>query len=244
MYYVLVKDEQISEKGEALIQLLMKRLTAEKQEVVLAELTKQDSYEECLSFFLGQPAQTVITVDMAGFRTSNEKSDTVYNFMYCRCIHILINEPWFYQEELVKFMNCYTILVVASEWEKRYIERHFENILDVRVVPELKRELSLPSEASKTVWKRLHTLPKVYAVMAEEICKDWKEQDRLCDRVGQYLAKHKIPAEDGEIEELCALLRDIPAYFYAKKAEKEERKKPPQIDEEAITSIISFTREE
>lgn len=243
MYIVLVKDEKTGEEGRQLLELLYEGLNAAGEEVSMVELSAEDTYEECLPFFLEQPADVVVTADMAGFSTLNAGGETVFNSMYCKCIHILTKEPWYYPDELLKRMNFTASVCVAEEWEKEYIERHYENVPRVVVLHGLKRGMQQPFEEPEQIKRRLSQHPKVFAVMAERIMAGWKEDSVLPEEIDNYLEEYQIPATEDEIVEVCVLLKDIPLYFQMEKRREMEKEKVLQSEEALIISIISLIRE-
>lgn len=243
MYVVLVKDEEITKEGARILDSLYEHLSADGDEVSAAELGKTDTYDECLPFFLSLPADVAVTADMAGFRTLSGEKETVFNSMYCKCIHILTREPWYYPNELLRRMNFTGIVVTAEEWEKEYIERFYENVPRVCVAPGLRRGFEEPEQTLEEIKKNWDGLPRAFSVMANKICSRWKTDSILPKEIDRYLKDNKIEATDEERVELNVLLKDIPLYYRLKNGwEKEES---AAQSETALTRfIISLIREE
>lgn len=245
MQIILVMDEYTSEIGKALITALHEEFDRLEWESTIAALDKEDTYEECLPFFLAQRAELVITADMAGFHMLDAKGETVYNSMYCRCLHILTQEPWYYPDELLKRMNFTAVVVTAEKWQKAYLERHYENILQVRVIEELKALASTIYEGPEQIRKRLKALPGAFADMAAELLKSWKRQSVLCNEIDAYLKAHKIPCTEDERIELCVLLKDVPICWQMTEGQKQTAmgEKENQPSDSLIRAVISLIRE-
>lgn len=244
MYFLLVKDDLTGAEGCEALEKLFERLTELNQEADIVELSAEDTYEECIPFFLEHRADAVITYDMAGMRTLNREGESVFNSMYCKVVHVLTKEPWYYPDELLKRMNFQTIPVTADKREKEYIERHYENILQVRVMEELTELRFLHAEKKEEeIRKELAGLPEVFRQMADCIIKNWKLGSILCEEVDRELSRRKVSAAEDERIELCALFKEIPAYFRAKEKKKISEQEKAQILEALTTSMISLIRE-
>lgn len=245
MRFILVKDEYTSEAGNRILEALHDSLTSGEEESTIIELSAQDSYEECLPFFLEVGADAVITADMAGFHMLSKEGETVFNSMYCTCVHILTKEPWHYPDELLKRMNFTTLVVTADERQKVYLERHYENVPKVCVMEKLGEGRPFPYEEPEQIRKRLTLLPGAFAEMAMKIIHGWKKQSMLCDEIDAYLKEKHIPCTEDERVELCALLKDIPLYFQMKQTKREEKRKTEADYPSAplIMAIISLIRE-
>lgn len=244
MYFLLVKDALTGTESCEILEKLFERLTESEQETDIVELTAEDTYEECISFFLEHRADAVITFDMAGLRTLNGEGESVFNSMYCKVVHVLTKEPWHYPDELLKRMNFQTILVTADKREKEYIERHYENVLQVQVMEKL-ADLRFFSESgsAEEIKAELNALPEVFRQMAMEIMKRWNRNSILCEEIDWELQRRKIAAAEDERVELCVLLKDIPKYFRIKEGKKMSEPEKAQTLEEVTTSIISLIRE-
>lgn len=245
MRFVLVKDEYTSETGRKILEALHESLTSMEEESTIIELLGEDSYEECLPFFLELNAEAAVTADMAGFHTLNKEGETVFNSMYCTCVHILTKEPWHYPDELLKRMNFTTCVVTADERQKAYLERHYENIPQVCAMEKLGEGHPFSYEEPEQIKKRLALLPGAFSEMAAKIMSDWKNNSILCDEIDGYLKKKRIPCTEDERIELCALFKDIPLYFQMKKTKPEEEKAAAEDypSSSLIMSIISLMRE-
>lgn len=245
MRFVLVKDEYTSEAGKQMLTALHDRLTSMEQESTVAELSADDTYEECLPFFLEQKADAVITADMAGFHTLNKEGETVFNSMYCTCAHILTKEPWHYPDELLKRMNFTSVVVTADKWQQAYLERHYENVPKVCVLENLGEGSPFPYEEPEQIKKRLSSLPGAFSEMAKKIMNGWKKNSILCDEIDRYLRTKRIPCTEDERIELCALFKDIPLYFQMRERKQAEETTVDAIysSEPLIMSIISLIRE-
>lgn len=244
MYVVLVKDEQTTEEGARILDSLYERLSWDADEVSIVELGETDIYDECLPFFLSLPADVVVTADMAGFRTLNEEKETVFNSMYCKCIHILTREPWYYPNELLRRMNFTGIVATAKEWEREYIERFYENVPKVCVVSGLKRSYEKTDRTLEEIKRGLDELPQAFSVMAKKIMERFQADSILTKEIDRYLEENKIEATEEERVELNVLLKDIPLYFRLMDGWKKEERSTAQSEAALTTSIMSLIREE
>lgn len=243
MSIMVITDEHTSKEGRMLAEKLYDKMSVLGWRADQIFMDDSDNYESCLPFFLESSVKAVVTFDMAGFHTVSAEGETFYNSMYCDCIHILTKEPWNYPDELLKRMLFTTVIVVATEREKEYVETYYENVIQVKVIKELEslREKELNSEK---VDLRIKKMPRGFREAGEEIRKNWNEKSFLPDEIELYLREHNIKASEGEFIELCSLFRDIPLYMRSENKKDIEEEELRRESERVIQGILSLLQRE
>lgn len=234
---MLVADDKITFLGSLIRELLYRELDKEGMEVIKVDLSMEDVYTPCMEAFYSMDPDLILTFDMAGFFLYDERKELIYNSIYCYCIHILTKAPWYYPEQLLRRMNFHTTFYVRSREEVDYLLSCYDNVLDVRVMPDVweegmfsgillelseKKEKILigdytDPESFKAVFKNL---PEAFKKMGESIWKEWEHSRKYYHmKIIDYLEKANCSYSFEEIIELAVLFREIPASYEMKKRE-------------------------
>lgn len=194
-------------------------------------ISSEKEFEGWRSKLLEISPDIIITIDLAGFDLYDAKKEIAYNFLYCKCIHILTKEPWYYPDELLCRVNFNSTFFVISERDADYMRRYYENIpqikkldsftqLDLMADTCFDREdvICADYESLEDIKARLTKLPEGFSTMAIQLWKEWSTDKApyLPDGICSYLNYISCPYKDEEVTEMSVLLKDIPYYYEMK----------------------------
>lgn len=225
MELLIIVDNDTTCLGRLIANKIYHQYENAKAKIVFLENRKFDEY---IAYFIEMNPEMIVTLDMAGFFLFNDKKEIIYNYMYCKCIHILTQSPWYYPEQLLRRVNFNTIYYTSCFEDASYLKRYYENLPRVKSLFSCSHlrnfeRISLNDtglifmdyELPEKVEKRIRSLPSGFLTMAERIFREWKCDDTpyLPDKIEQYLKSIQCPYTDEEMTETVFLLKDIPLYF-------------------------------
>lgn len=256
MNILVLTDHKISSQAESLARYFYRELCrlsesaeeqADKKDAVsMIQLQGNETFEESFEVISGLEPELVFTFDLAGLWLESEYQTVIYQYLYCKCIHILTKPPWYFPEELTKKMHILSSLVVFSEDQREYVRRFYENVPAVVCWPfEAEREkirkiqrLFLEEERAGAD-QRFKQLPQSFLILAEKVSRlqSKDSESSLFGRIELALSQMDCPCSEEELTELTVLLRDTDLTGY-ELPQSEEAWKEPLLR----TSIIELIR--
>lgn len=227
MKIAIITDGNTTAYGFILANYLYQEIQKIKEDVKRIIIDERN-FDVWVSTFLDLKLDTIITFDLAGFNHYNQKKEIIYNFLYCKNIHVLTREPWYYPDELLIRVNFNTVFIVEGEKDADYLNRYYENIPQTNMILETEEYVHMNHlifndkdlflidyEPLAEIKKGILELNGGFSTMAFQILNNWeiKSNPYLPDEIIRYLKRINCSYKDKELIELSVLMKDIPYYY-------------------------------
>lgn len=210
--YVIVVGQETENIVKQIAEQLKSGLESAGENVYFVTIDDTDSFEECRESFYDFHADCLITFNCAGFHLTDKDGDLLYNYLYCRCFHILTKAPWQYGTDLMKRMNIMTSVVGFDERDKQCMEYYYQNIPCAVSLPG-----AVPEEkgTKEEIRGRIQRMPEVFRKMADELIGLGQKHPELyyTDLLELYLKSKNIPCDNNEFADLLVRLKEVPEYL-------------------------------